>query len=56
MKRWPIIRHIRALKCYWDLVWRCVHCWGVRDVDHMEGVPGFDKERAKARAIWSGTE
>lgn len=56
MKRWPIIRHIRAIIVVWGYVWRAVLTWNITDVEKIVSNPLFAVQHGKARRIWEGEE
>lgn len=54
MSRWPIIRHIRALKLVFKYVKRAVFIWKITDQNELETNTLFKSDRDKAREIWKG--
>jgi hypothetical protein len=56
MKRWPIIRHVRALRLMLVYLWKATSIWGLRDVADLDESGMYWKDRVRAHAIWNGLE
>jgi len=53
IKKWTIIRHVRALICAWHFIWKGVSIWRM---DFEQIISFYKKDDEKARRIWNGEE
>lgn len=54
MKRWIVIRHLRALFLMLTYTWKAAFIWNISTVEELKESGLFGKERDEARRIWRG--